>query len=106
MNDAQQDFIVRRSENGHLVFANASFCEAFDVRREDVLGSIFQLPVITTEPQAMPSSQHRRFVELLRTPKGKRWIAGMSRKSATISAKRKSKALAATLRSNARRKRG
>ncbi len=73
--DAQQDFIVRRSENGHLVFANASFCEAFDVRREDVLGSMFQPPVITTEPQAKPSSQHRRFVELLRTRKGKRWIA-------------------------------
>ena len=73
--DAQQDFIVRRSENGHLVFANASFCEAFDVRREDVLGSMFQPPVITTEPQAKPSSRHRRFVEFLRTRKGKRWIA-------------------------------
>ena len=66
---------MRRSENGHLVFANASFCEAFDVRREDVLGSMFQPPVVTTEPQAKPSSQHRRFVELLRTRKGKRWIA-------------------------------
>ena len=36
---------------------------------------MFQPPVITVEPQAKPSSQHRRSVELLRTRKGKRWIA-------------------------------
>jgi two-component system, sensor histidine kinase len=72
--DAQQDFIVRRSGDGHVVFANAAFCNAFDVRREDVVGSMFQPPVIRTEAPAKPSANHRRF-ELLRTRSGKRWIA-------------------------------
>ena len=72
--DAQQDFIVRRSGDGHVVFANAAFCKAFDVRREDVVGSMFQPPVVRTEVPAKPPSNHRRF-ELLRTCKGKRWIA-------------------------------
>jgi PAS domain S-box-containing protein len=73
--DAQQDFVVRRSRDGHIVFANSAFCDAFDVRREDVLGSIFEPPVIAAEPETKPSPNIRRVVELLRTLKGERWIA-------------------------------
>ena len=42
--DAQRDFVVRRSLDGRLVFANAAFLDAFDVRREDVAGSMFRPP--------------------------------------------------------------
>ncbi len=73
--DAQQDFVVRRSFDGHLVFANSAFCDAFDVGCDDILGSIFQPPVILEEPETEPSSCGRRVVQLLRTRKGKRWIA-------------------------------
>jgi signal transduction histidine kinase len=73
--DAQQDFVVRRSFDGHLVFANSAFCDAFDVGCDDILGSIFQPPVILEESETELSSRGRRVVQLLRTRKGKRWIA-------------------------------
>jgi two-component system, sensor histidine kinase len=73
--DAQRDFVVRRSLDGRLVFANAAFLDAFDVRREDVAGSMFRPPVVRTEPLVQSSSAGRRILELIRTRNGKRWIA-------------------------------
>jgi signal transduction histidine kinase len=72
--DAQQDFITRRSGDGHLTFANATFCDAFEVRREEIIGSLFQPPVVRSEPVTR-SGPSRRRIELLRTRKGKRWIS-------------------------------
>ena len=73
--DAQQDFVLRRSIDGHLVFANSAFCDAFDVRREDVLGSMFAPPVVRSEPAGESSGSGRRIVQLVRTREGKRWVA-------------------------------
>jgi signal transduction histidine kinase/CheY-like chemotaxis protein len=72
--DAQQDFVVRRSSTDTLVFANTAFCDAFDVRDDDVLGSIFEPPVIRSEP-VEATSPHGTRVDLVRTRIGKRWIA-------------------------------
>lgn len=73
--DAQRDFVVRRSLDGRLVFANFAFLEAFDVRGEDVVGSVFRPPVVRTEPLVQSSTAGRRVLELIRTRNGKRWIA-------------------------------
>ena len=104
--DAQQDFIVRRSGDGHVVFANAAFCNAFDVRREDVVGSMFQPPVVRTEVPAKPSAQSSPLLNFCARATVSAGLPGTSRKSGTISANRKSKALAVTSLSNALRKRG
>ncbi|WP_045834599.1 ATP-binding protein [Hyphomicrobium sp. 99] len=73
--DAQRDFVVRHSLDGRLRFANRAFISAFDLRSEDVIGSIYRPPIIRTEPIAGSSSSGRRTLELLRTRHGKRWIA-------------------------------
>jgi len=73
--DAQRDFIVRRSLDGRLRFANLAFFNAFDIRGEDTIGSIYRPPIVRTEPLAGSSSSSRRTLELMRTRHGKRWIA-------------------------------
>lgn len=73
--DVQRDFVVRRSADGRLVFANRAFCDAFGVRCEDLLGSTFEPPVLLEDELPEPSACNRRIVQLLRTQKGKRWIA-------------------------------
>ena len=93
--DAQQDFIVRRSENGHLVFANASFCETFDVRREDVLGPCSSRPSLRQNPRRSHPANIAAS-RPLRTRKGKRWIAWDGSKVRNDLGEGKSKALAAT----------
>jgi signal transduction histidine kinase/CheY-like chemotaxis protein len=74
--DAQDDFVIRRSIDGQLVFANKSFCDAFEVRSQDVFGTIFRPPLICEEEDVEPPLTHsRRKVQLLRTRYGERWIA-------------------------------
>lgn len=73
--DAQQDFVVRRSLDGRLMFANKAFCDAFQVRSGDVIGSPFDPPVHLSEPLPTITPSVRRTIELLTTRKGKRWIA-------------------------------
>lgn len=73
--DAQRDFVVRRSLDGRLRFANLAFFNAFDMRREEIIGSIYRPPVIRTVPLGGSSPSGRRTLELLRTRHGKRWIA-------------------------------
>src|SRR5690606_27957263 len=72
--DTQHEFVVRRSSDGRLVFANAALCDAFGVRREDVLGTDFK-PERTGPALADASSGGQDHVEQLVTRKGKRWIA-------------------------------
>lgn len=72
--DAQDDFVVRRSIDGQLVFANKSFCDAFEVHSQDVLGTRFYPPSIREEGE-QASTHNRRKVQLLRTRQGERWIA-------------------------------
>ena len=72
--DAQADFIVRHSLDGRLRFANRAFCKDFDVRGEDIVGSVYRPAVIRTEPVARSSPSTRRTLEQLRTRHGNRWI--------------------------------
>jgi len=73
--DAQHDFVVRRSEDGRLVFANRAFCDAFGVCRENLSGSTFVPEILREEPFPDATGFGSRTVQLLRTRKGKRWIA-------------------------------
>ena len=73
--DAQQDFVVQRAADGHVVFANAKFCRAFDLRAEDIVGTMFHPPVISSEPSKSAAGQRRRIVQKLRTIEGERWIS-------------------------------
>jgi PAS domain S-box-containing protein len=72
--DMQHEFVVRRSSDGRLVFANAAFCDAFGVRREDVLGTDFK-PERAGPALADASSGEQDHIEQLVTRKGKRWIS-------------------------------
>jgi len=74
--DVQRDFVVRRSADGRLVFANRAFCEAFGVRCEALLGSTFEPPVLAEDDRPDEASAcDFRVAQLLRTQMGKRWIA-------------------------------
>ncbi len=73
--DAQQDFIVRRSAAGDVVFANRAFCEAFDVRSDALIGKKFEPPIIREEAGPELPTGGRCVVQLLQMRNGKRWIA-------------------------------
>lgn len=73
--DSQRDFIVRRSKDGRLVFANTAFLDAFGVRSKDILGSRFRPRTLRSESTVGISATNLRTIELLTTRRGKRWIA-------------------------------
>jgi len=73
--DVQRDFVVRRSADGRLVFANRAFCDAFGVRRDTLLGSMFEPPVLAEDDHSDAAAYDCRGAQLLHTRKGKRWIA-------------------------------
>ena len=73
--DAQHEFIVRRLEDGRIVFANRAFCEAFNMRHEAVIGTKFEPPLIREELRSERPGTGLHIVQLLLTRKGKRWIA-------------------------------
>jgi two-component system, sensor histidine kinase len=73
--DAQRELIVRRTRDGRVTFANAAFLTAFNVRSEDVIGTIFRPSAGREERPIENRSAGARAIELLPTSKGKRWIA-------------------------------
>jgi PAS domain S-box-containing protein len=73
--DVQRDFVVRRSADGRLVFANRAFCEAFGVRSDTLLGSRFEPPVLAEDDHSDAAAYDCRGAQLVHTRKGKRWIA-------------------------------
>ncbi|MBN9292108.1 MAG: response regulator [Hyphomicrobium denitrificans] len=73
--DVQRDFVVRRSADGRLVFANRAFCEAFGVRSEALLGSKFEPPVLAEDDCSEAVAYDCRGAQLVHTQKGQRWIA-------------------------------
>lgn len=73
--DAQQDYVVQRAWDGHVVFANIRFCQAFDVSAEDIVGTMFYPPVVASEQASATLLTERRIVQLVRTVDGERWIA-------------------------------
>jgi PAS domain S-box-containing protein len=72
--DTQQEFIVRRSRDGRIVFANRAFCETFDVRCDALIGTRFEPPILREELRSERPDASLHMVRLMLTRKGKRWI--------------------------------
>ena len=72
--DAQSDLILRIDRQRRVTFANQSFCQMFDVGREDVLGSPLSSEVLSTaDPlqETVGALQDKQIV----TPQGTRWVS-------------------------------
>jgi PAS domain S-box-containing protein len=78
--DAQREMIVQRTTDGHVVFANRAFCEAFGVQRDAILGTKFKPLVVREDVAEDSSSPGRRVVQLLQTGNVRRWISWDVRK--------------------------
>lgn len=72
--DAQQEFIVRRSGEGRILFANRAFCEAFSVHCDEASGTTFEPPIVREELRSVRPDASLHIVQLMLTCKGKRWI--------------------------------
>src|SRR6516225_1258798 len=73
--EAQGDVIVRRDASGAITYANEAFCALAGCSRQDLLATIFALPVeeqgeIVTLPDGT-----RMHDQKIATPGGARWIA-------------------------------
>ncbi|MFT3732813.1 MAG: ATP-binding protein [Hyphomicrobium sp.] len=73
--DSQREFVVRRTRDGRIVFANSAFLDAFNLRNDEVLGSRYRPPALRTEEPLGSLTLGRRTLELLPTCAGDRWIA-------------------------------
>jgi PAS domain S-box-containing protein len=76
--DHQGDVILRRDDQGRLIFVNDAFCRTFGLKREAALGQVFTLPLTEAdqgEPEISPKTGARRsrIVELA-TAAGPRWF--------------------------------
>lgn len=78
--DAQREMIVQRTTDGHVVFANRAFCEAFGVQCDAILGTKFEPLVVREDVAEDSSSPGRRVVQLLQTGSARRWISWDVRK--------------------------
>jgi signal transduction histidine kinase/CheY-like chemotaxis protein len=72
--DGQQEFIVRRSGDRRIAFANRAFCEAFGVHCDEASGAMFEPPVVREELRSARPDASLHIVQLMLTCKGKRWI--------------------------------
>jgi PAS domain S-box-containing protein len=76
--DQQSDMIIRRGRDGNLTFANEAFCKAFDSDPARAIGRPFTPAVMACEgpsrSEAGDGTLRRRFVELIETAHGPRWI--------------------------------
>ncbi len=76
--DQQSDIIIRRDGDGCLTFANEAFCNAFEVDPSQILGRPFEPVVLACEGPSRSETNNgtprRRFVELVETAQGARWI--------------------------------
>jgi PAS domain S-box-containing protein len=77
--DTQADVILRRDNTGSLTFVNRAFCRVFGVEGDHILGTDFK-PVVHKREQnglaaGMCDEQTRRYVELIETTAGPRWVA-------------------------------
>jgi PAS domain S-box-containing protein len=76
--DQQSDMIIRRDRDGRLTFANEAFCNAFQVDPTQLLGRPFEPVALACEgpsrSEASDGTLRRRFVELIETAHGPRWI--------------------------------
>ena len=75
--DTQEHVIARRDGDGCLTYVNKAFCKLFGVTPEDVLGRPWVPTVLAEERPAVEagSGRHVRYVQLLETALGARWLA-------------------------------
>ena len=79
--DAQGDLIIRRDTAGLVTFANDAACRAFDVRREDLIGSRFRPRVVEMgEGQSIPWGEEpvpraAAYDQKIETVAGERWFS-------------------------------
>jgi len=79
--DAQGDLIIRRDAAGEVTFANDAACRAFDLRREDLIGSRFRPhvvemgegPSIPWGEEAVPRAA--AYDQKIETVAGERWFS-------------------------------
>lgn len=79
--DAQGDLVIRRNAAGEVTFANDAACRAFDVRREDLIGSRFRPQVVETgEGPSIPWGEEAvpraaAYDQKIETVAGERWFS-------------------------------
>lgn len=81
--DNQNEFVVRVDESGHLLFVSPSYCRALGKRSDELLGTLFSMPLSqgVTDPDgeciAAPATGLPviRSEEYLQTVSGWRWIS-------------------------------
>jgi PAS domain S-box-containing protein len=76
--DSQDDMILRRDAEGRLTFVNRAFCKAFAMAPDEAIGRVFSPEILACEGHApntdVPDLRRRRFIELVQTSGGPRWI--------------------------------
>jgi signal transduction histidine kinase/DNA-binding response OmpR family regulator len=73
--EAQGDVIVRRTGAGHITYANDAFCALAGRPRQDLVASVFRLPVEDEgETRVLPDGT-RAQDQKIASPSGSRWIA-------------------------------
>jgi signal transduction histidine kinase/CheY-like chemotaxis protein len=73
--EAQDDVIVRRDAGGAITYANDAFCALAGHARQDLLATMFALPVQEQgETSSLPDGT-RAYDQKIATPAGARWIA-------------------------------
>jgi signal transduction histidine kinase/DNA-binding response OmpR family regulator len=73
--EAQGDVIVRRDANGAITYANDTFCTLANRAREDLLGSVFELPVEAQDDATLMPDGTRMYDQKIAASDGARWIA-------------------------------
>ncbi|MFI5014760.1 MAG: ATP-binding protein [Hyphomicrobiales bacterium] len=72
--EGQNDLILRRDQDGRIVYANAVFLEAAG-QSEAIIGSGFVLASISTSETLLTADGARSFDQEIETGRGRRWIS-------------------------------
>jgi PAS domain S-box-containing protein len=73
--EAQGDMIVRRDASGRIAYANDAFCSLAARKRDALIGSRFQLPVLEQSEIAVLDDGTRVYDQRIANGAGARWIA-------------------------------
>ena len=73
--EAQGDIIIRRSNDGRLVYVNDAFCELAGRQPAALLGSRWAPPVVTSGEVTKLADGTRCHDQEIETPAGRRWIS-------------------------------
>jgi len=73
--EAQGDLIVRRDAQGHVTYANDAFCVLAGKQRKDLIGRVFDLPVVEQGAVSVLADGTRVHDQKVGGGSGMRWIA-------------------------------